>query len=270
MIKSEFAPSYPRNETGLVLFPRDERYRKQVFPNFDITLHPAKANCFLIEECVKYVSEEGETVADIMAGTGTIMLAALLGRKVLCIEIGTMYQEIIQTNIKSLELATPGSGEQVTLIPGDCFLILPLPVNHIIFSPPYSSILKKTSGFSKFDLETKSMLGTANYSSNADQGLNVGELSDFIFNQRMELIYKKCYDSLPAGGTITILIKDHIKDGVRIQLSLRAKQMCEKAGFESVAWHRWYPPGSSYVGIRRARGEITVDEEEIIIMRRPA
>jgi hypothetical protein len=113
------------------------------------------------------------------------------------------------------------------------------------------------------------MMGVLNYSHNSKEGINVGELSDFMFNQRMELIYKKCYDSLPVGGTITILIKDHMKDAQRVKLSLFAKQQCERVGFEGVAWHRWLPPGSSYVGIRKARGEEVVLEEEIIVMRRP-
>jgi hypothetical protein len=110
-IKETFAPDYPRNETGLVLFPRDDRYRKELFPNFDITLHPAKANIYLVTECVKYVSEQEETVMDVMSGTGTIMVGALIGRRVICVEIGELYQGIIQQNIESMERMAPGSGE---------------------------------------------------------------------------------------------------------------------------------------------------------------
>lgn len=268
VIKEQFAPDYLRNDSGLVLFPRDDHYRKELFPNFDITLHPAKANIWLVTECIRYVSEESETVMDVMAGTGTIMVGALIGRRVVCIEIGELYQSIIQTNIDSMEKFAPGSANMITLVPGDCYSVLPLPVNHIIFSPPYASILKSTHR-SKFDRETKSMMGVLNYSHNTSTGLNVGELTDFLFNQRMELIYKKCYDSLPPGGTITILVKDHIVGGVRVKLGAKSKSMCEKAGFESVSWHRWLPPGSSYVGIRRARGEVVVDEEDILTLRRP-
>ena len=267
-IKDKFAPDFERNSEGLVLFPRDDKYRKELWPNFDITLHPAKANIYLVTECIRYVSEVGETVMDIMSGTGTIMVGALLGRRVICIEIGDLFQGIIQQNILDLEKREPGSGSMVTLIPGDCNLVLPIPADHIIFSPPYSSILKATHR-SQFDRDTKSMMGVLNYSHNANQGVNVGELSDFLFHQQMDKIYRKCYQSLPVGGTITIIVKDHIVGGQRVSLSLKTKQQCEAIGFEPIAWHRWLPPGFSYVGIRKARGEEVVLEEEIIVLRRP-
>jgi hypothetical protein len=42
-----------------------------------------------------------------------------------------------------------------------------------------------------------------------------------------------------------------------------------KAGFEVQEWHRWKPPGSIFVSIKRSKGETVVEDEHIIIMRKP-
>jgi len=263
MTKS-FAPDYLRNENGLILFPRDSDYRKILFPRLILADHVAKANIYLVQACVEYISESGQIVMDIMSGTGTIMTAALIGRRVVCVEIEQEYQDILHMNLEDLNRYSPGIADMVTIVPGDCFVVLPLPVDHIVFSPPYASILRSKNP-NKFAQES-GMGKIATYSKSSQ---NVGNLSDFLYTQRMEQIYTKCFQSLQSGGTLTIIIKDHMENGKRVKLGLRAKQSCEQIGFESVAWHRWLPPGSSFVGIRKARGETVVLEEDIIIMRRP-
>lgn len=260
----QFAPEYERDEQGFIKFPRDANYRKQLFPRLKLEEHPAKANIYLVQACIEYVSEPGQTVCDIMAGTGTIMTAALIGRRVICLEIEDFYQQILEQCLEDIDKYAPGIKDMITIIPGDCFVVLPIPLDHIIFSPPYSSIfkVKKTD---KFQKETQ-MGGLEHYSRNP---MNVGNLNDFLYNQRMERIYEKCYQSLPAGGTLTIIIKDHIEQTKRVHLSRKAKQICEKIGFEPVSWHRWLPPGSSFVGIRKSKGLEYVAEEEVITLRRP-
>ena len=261
----QFAPEYERDEQGFILFPRDSSYRKQLFPRLKLDEHPAKANIYMVQAIVDYVSSENQTVCDIMAGTGTIMTAALIGRRVICLEIEEFYQQILEQNLADIDKYVPGISDMITIIPGDCFVVLPIPLDHIIFSPPYSSIfkVKKTD---KFQIETQ-MGGLEHYSKNP---MNVGNLNDFLYNERMGQIYKKCYETLPIGGTLTIIIKDHIEQTKRVYLSRRAKQMCEKIGFEPVSWHRWKPPGSSFIGIRKSKGLDYIAEEEIITLRRLA
>ncbi|GAH88801.1 unnamed protein product, partial [marine sediment metagenome] len=53
----EFATEYPRNEDGLILFPRDSDYRKELFPLLKLDEHPAKANIYLVQAIVEYVSQ---------------------------------------------------------------------------------------------------------------------------------------------------------------------------------------------------------------------
>jgi len=264
----EFASEYPRNEEGLILFPSDTQYRKELFPFLILSDHPAKANIYLVQAIVEYVSGPGETIMDIMTGTGTIMTAALIGRRVVCIEIEDEYCSIIEQGIESLERIAPGIGEMITLIPGDCSKVLPVyGVDHIIFSPPYANIMK-TSATAKVSqlMKDKGEMGFRQYSKSPD---NIGNLNEFLYHQKMELIYKRALESLEPGGTLTIIIKDHMEQGKRVFLGNRAERDCTKAGYELVARYKWLPHGSVFTGIRKGKGDLVVEDEDIIILRRP-
>lgn len=264
-INKSFASEYPRNRAGLILFPRDENYRKALFPFLKLSDHPAKANIYMVQAIVEHVSQPEDTIMDIMTGTGTILTAALIGRQVICIEIEEEYWGIIEQAAKALDRIAPGISEAITIIPGDCAKVLPIPgADHIIFSPPYSNIFKKK----KLDKLSAEMIGEGllTYSSHPD---NIGNLNEFLYHQKMEVIYKKTLQSLPPGGTLTIIVKDHIEQGERMHLGQRARDDCVKAGYEFVEWHQWLPPGSAYTSFMRARGDPVIDEENIIILRRP-
>jgi len=265
-LTKKFAPDYPRNKDGLILFPTDDsQARKGLFPQLNPTEHPAKANIFLVQAIVEYVSQVGDTVMDIMAGSGTIMLAALLGRRVVCIDIEEEYVRIMEQGAKSLEDIAPGVESAITIIEGDCIKILPLPVaDHIIFSPPYADIMKskgKLSSFAKDKVPT-----VQRYSKHPD---NISNLNEFIYHQRMEIIYKRVFDSLPVGGTLTIIIKDHIKQGKRVLLGARAERDCIRAGFEPAGHWKWLPHGSAFTGIHKAQGWTVVEDEDVYLLRRP-
>lgn len=262
----EFASEYQRNEAGLILFPKDSNYRKELFPLLKLDDHPAKANVYLVQAIVEYVSEPEETVMDIMAGTGTIMTAALIGRRVVCLDIEDDYVKILEQGAESLEAIAPGIGDMITIIGGDCLKLLPLPItDHIIFSPPYANIMKKSPILDKLSRETLGK-GMITYSKHPN---NIGNLNEFLYHQKMEKIYKKTFESLPAGGTLTIIIKNHIDKGKEMMISERAERDCIRLGFEPVAWYKWLPPGTIYTSFMRARGDLVVDEENIIILRRP-
>jgi len=268
-----FASEYPRNDIGLILFPGDTYYRKELFPFWDrlgvsLSEHPAKANVFLVQSIVEYVSEPGETIMDIMAGTGTILVAALIGRRVVCIEIESSYVELLQQGVLDIERAAPGAEEMITIIEGDCSKILPLPVaDHIIFSPPYAQIMRSKNITSGLDKDTWGEgRGILKYSKHPD---NIGNLNEFLYHQRMEIIYKKAFESLPPGGTLTIIIKDHMIKGKRVYIGNRAMRDCIRAGFEEVARFKWLPHGSVYTGVHKGAGWEVVEDEDIIILRRP-
>src|SRR4030042_1331101 len=98
----EFAPEYQRNENGWILFPSDAVYRKEMFPK-EVNEHQAKANVFLIQSCIEYVSKPGDYLLDPFGGTGTLMVGALIQRDVMLIEISPEYHKLQQLALARLE-----------------------------------------------------------------------------------------------------------------------------------------------------------------------
>jgi len=267
-MEKQFAPEYSRNENGWILFPSDATYRKEMFP-VEVNQHQAKANCFLIQACVEYVSKPGDYILDPFGGTGTLMIAALISRDVMLIEISPEYHKLQQIAVERLEQIAPGVSEHIQLVNKPLQLILPIPetFDHIIFSPPYASIMK-SKGTDKLTLEkTDYKMAEYTFTSN----LNLGLLNDWMWSQKMEEVYAKCFNSLKPGGSMTIITKDHMEKRQRVGLSQSAVDACIRVGFtqDKAEWFKWDAPGSVYTHIYKARGWEVVSDEDIIVLRKP-
>ena len=94
----EFAPAYDRDIEGRVLFPRDTELRRQLFPFTDPSEHIAKANMLMVAELVKCFTEPGDTILDPFAGTGTVLVATTLWRKVVMMELVDTFCQTIELN----------------------------------------------------------------------------------------------------------------------------------------------------------------------------
>lgn len=260
-----FAPQYERNEEGLILFPNDGKERDKHYATWKEAgqqgPHPAKANLYLTQELIRYTSEPGDTIMDITAGTGTIMMGALEGRKVIAIELNSEYCDWIKMSREKM-------GIEAMILNGDCREILPMPtanVKSIVFSPPYATALNSSeTGLMK--REKGRFAASQQYKQDVR---NLGNLNNFVYNQEMEKIYKLCLETLIPGGILSLIIKDRIRSGVREELGLRAMQMMGRVGFEYAGWFRWRPPGTLFTQIHRSHGTKVIDDEHLILMRRP-
>jgi len=256
-----FAEQYLRDEHGWVLFPSDIAYRKSLpFPP-EVFEHPAKANLYLLEAIVDYVSKPGETILDPFGGTGSILVAGISGRDLIILELEKPFVEIIA---KAIEGFQPDS---VTLIPGDCRQVLPLACNHVVTSPPYGNILQGTGlknvGKSSSDTAMNKYAGTG------ASTLNLGRLNPFLYGQHMRRVYQLLYESVKPGGTMTVIIKDRMKDGVREFLSEVCIRTVAQQGFQLQEWYKWKTPGTAQQKLMRSKGFDTVEDEDILIFARP-
>ena len=261
-----FAPNYERDSHNWVLFPlNDSKDRNDIFP-VETNKHPAKANLYLIQSVIEYVSEPGDTLMDIMAGSGTTMVGALTGRNIICIELNKdEYFPLLEMSRAAVEKLAPGCS--IITINAACQAVLPIPCNHIIFSPPYAQIMK-SKGTDKLTVE-KTDYDMAEYTFTHPQ--NLGLMADWMWSQKMEEAYKKFYDSTKPGGTLTLILKDHMKDRQRVRLTQAGVNACVKAGYtlDKAEWFKWLTPGSVYNHIYAARGWEIVSDEDIVILRRP-
>ena len=108
----------------------------------DSTEHPAKMNLNLLRWILETYTKPGQTVLDPMAGTGsTIILAALLGRNGIAVELEPAFCKMIKENIlrtrKQSSLRMQG---EMICIQGDTRnLDLGSDSDVIIVSPPYAN-----------------------------------------------------------------------------------------------------------------------------------
>jgi DNA modification methylase len=264
----QFAPTYPRTPEGWIKFPSDTAYRAEMLDP-ESNHHQAKANTFLIQACIEYVSEQGQMLLDPFGGTGTLMIGALAGRDVTLIEISPKYHEMQKRTLQKLEGIAPGCSEHISLINFPLQKVLPISnyADHIITSPPYAGIMK-SKGNDKLTRE-KTDYDMAEYTFTDPQ--NLGLMADWMWGQQMELAYKKFFDSTKPGGTLTLILKDHMKDRKRVGLTQSGVDACLKAGYtlDKTEWFKWAAPGSVYTHIYRARGWEVVEDEDIVTLRKP-
>lgn len=266
MTHKEFAAEYGVTTSGFIKFPPDKPLRSVLFDEVSLS-HPAKANIYMIQEIYRYVADPGETILDITAGIGTLMLAMLEGYNVQLIEIEEPFHNMQMLNAAKL-------GIEPLMLLGDCRDFLPIPCDHIIFSPPYSRTLNRPG---KLTNVMKAVLKGDFYADAGDQSFftyssnpkNLGQLDSFMFGQQMEKIYKLCLHSVRPGGSMTIIIQDFIRGGERVMLGDLAVHQCKRMGWELSDWFKRYQPGTVFKSIQRAKGFNTVDDEDIIMLRRP-
>lgn len=268
-----FADHRERNDSGQLLYPRDVELRRRLGFIEEVFKHPAKANLHVLQDLIEYCTQPGERIMDITAGTGSILLACTMGRKVTCIDLNPMYIDWMRRSAQQMRLE-PGS---YAVLEGDCRELLPLPCDAILFSPPYANVLHAGGGIldrEAIGQQLKEYSGTAKVLYNPDEYVgqnskNLGVLPEFRFNIAMKQIYQKCLDSVRPGGFLALLIKDAMRQQKVTPLGWHHVQMLGKAGWEMDSWVQWDAPGMQFKDIHRAQGHKVVEGEHIIVMRRP-
>jgi hypothetical protein len=275
----EFAPEAQKDpETGWYLFPRDVEYRKSLFPQ-GVFRHPAKANCYLIEALVDYITKPGDSIIDPFGGTGTLMLAARRGRKVVLIDVEEPFVQLQREALQSWS-TEGGKGyyqdlQDVYLYHGDNRQVLqqlPFLCDSAIFSPPYSSqALGGKVGFKEWresgDVPDQ-YLDVGEYGGQEASPMNMGRLNVFMFAQAQNLLYQRLAARLVPGAKIAVITKDIMKGPVREFISTPTLAAANKAGFKQVEWIKWKPPGSMMKKVLKSKGASVVDEEDLLILQK--
>jgi len=263
-----FGDNRERNDQGWLIYPNDKNYRSQYFVHWSEVLeadHPAKANLHLTEDLILYTAMVGQRVMDINSGSGSILIGAAHNRLVTSVEIAPHFVEWQRRSLARMVKRGQTNANHY-ILEGNCEDLLPLEADSIVFSPPYSKAMNAevTSGILSRD--TQLAAGMEAYRHDPK---NLGNLDNFLYNRTMQRIYQLCFESLPSGGKLSLLIKDRISKGGRIDLGRPAVNMMGKIGFEVFEWHRWHTPGSMFTKIHQSKGRRVVEDEHIIIMEKP-
>lgn len=265
------------NEFGWIEYPPDKRLRARLYSDqllAKIMTHPAKQMMYATVDVIEEYTKVGETILDPFGGIGTALVGASMGRNVVLIEIETYYQEIIQDCINELlfQAQNPFNVEPLgtmSLIRGDNQVVLPIPCDHIITSPPYGDDLFKGTTLSFEGREEEFAEYTARAQQYAASPQNIGRQPEFVYRQVMKKVYAKMAAGLKPGGTITVTHRDRIKDGQRVLYVDSIVKALMDAGLRFEALRKWEVPNTIQANVNLKKGANVVQDEDILTMRKP-
>jgi len=226
------------------VFGRDVELRRELF-HPDAFLHPAKANLHMVREMAKYISKPGDSVLDPFGGTGSQLISALDGRRVVLIELEPYFLDVIN---KTLEQWREDKREMadVFVYQGDCRQVmkdLPYLVDAAIFSPPYANTMAST-GIRATGGDEDSGTGRYKTEEYTRSALNLGQLNPFLYTQASDRVYERLSNRLVLGGLVCVITKDRIEGPRRIHLSEPVIQRAQRHGLKLVEWLKHEPPGT--------------------------
>ena len=181
-----------------------------------VLVHPAKFPETMAQEFIEFFTKKGEAVLDPMAGTGSMLVAALrAGRNSYGVELNPKYARIAKQIIEEERKAL---GEKVeglmsNIVNGDARFAsnyeLPI-IDYVLTSPPYWDMLhakgaqtqKKRRGSDGLDVH---------YS---DDPNDMGNINDYeTFLEGLVSIYKGLQPLLRKKAYLTIIVKNVKKGG---------------------------------------------------------
>jgi tRNA G10 N-methylase Trm11 len=271
----------------LLSFGNDLPLRKQFFVPASMG-HPAKLHLGLLQFLIGRYTRPGDTIADPMCGTGSILLAALQARHVIARDVEPQWLDVARANATHLQhigsLLMVGNmdvGEQDARQPWG------YKTDHVLFSPPYGNEASPTPSSRRMlpyrltqvsiplserwqqmhNHPTQGAMGAISfhYGTHADQ---IGHFRGKRYWQAMSKIYNQAHASLGRGYLI-VIVKDHIKDGQRVPTADRTIALCQDIGFQLVErFQRLVHPLSLWQRRRKEQGLPVVEEEDMLIFRK--
>jgi len=128
-------------ENRLIKFKRDTQFRNDLFTPESFA-HPAKLDSQLLIWIVEKYTKQGETILDPMIGSGTAMLACMLGRNVIGVELEQKFVDMAKANWEKVrqrpQLGYPMGTCQI--LQGDARNLEGVMVDKCIFSPPFAGM----------------------------------------------------------------------------------------------------------------------------------
>lgn len=183
-----------------------------------VRVHPAKFPETLAGEFIAFFTKRGQTVLDPMAGTGSVLVAALRsGRSSFGIELNPRYAEIAREIVNEEREALGGEVEKLAseIITGDAANITqyPIPIcDYVLTSPPYWDMLHVRGAETQKQRRASEDLDVF-YS---DDPRDLGNIPDYeVFLEQLVGIYRGLKPRLREKAYLTVIVKN-IKKGGRI------------------------------------------------------
>jgi DNA modification methylase len=252
--------------------------------------HPAKCHLGMLQWLIDTYTHPGDTIADPLAGTGSILLAATLQRHVIAREIEPHWLALLEENAKRItRLAGLFAGE-IDLGQADARDPWGYAADCVLFSPPYGNETSTSPSARRmlpYRLHTIAMpvdprwqrlarhpspgaMGAVSfhYGTHPQQ---IGHFRGERYWQAMRRVYTQAYRALRHEGSLILIVKDHISKGRRVPTVATTRTVCEDLGFRFMAHHqRQLSQLSLWQRRRKERGEPVIEEEDILVFRKGA
>jgi len=231
--------------------------------------HPARFNAPMLIGILELWTKPGDLILDPMMGVGTILIALTMGRRVIGIELMKQWYDIAQRNLAFICGKCGCSPDDALLLQGDAALLLPIPVDVVITSPPY--------GYSIHDSSPEAMDFHSMEKLNFGYGHHPAQIGSYKYAQQrllMRDIYKGCHSSLSAGGRMILVTKDVTEARQRVYVGADTMTDCVNIGFsvEERAIRRCARTGLQELqkAKRAKEGDIyePIQTEDIVVYRR--
>lgn len=268
-------------------FRVDRGLRRRLFSE-KVFSHPAKLHLGLLQKLISMYTCNGETLLDPMAGTGSLMLAAIQRRNVILRDLQPEYVALMQVSVPSIHRASGlFNGGLIDIDQADAKTLDCPPFNHAIFSPPYGL---ETSGDDPEVLRRRAErlaknVGTSRrwqqyitdpYHASFANGFrykggqeNAGNKSGRNYWGDMRLIYARIVKLLPSGGLMILILKNHYRRGVLRDIVRETVVEVEKMGMQLVARHgRFIDNPSLWQRRRKEQGLPIVEIEDVLVFRK--
>lgn len=196
------------------IIPRSPPRKKDEFK------HPAKFPESLIIKFVKLFTEENDWVLDVMAGTGSTLIAANRSkRNSVGIELDDEFFKIAKKRIMNVNPPTRLPGFKPThvtdLIQGDARNLTILlddykdKIKYCITSPPYWDMLHNPGSEGQRTRRKKGLKLVYSKSGN-----DLGNINDYsIFMETLNEIYRQVSTLLVSDGRLTVIVKNVKRNG---------------------------------------------------------
>ncbi len=268
----------------LLTFGSDLPLRKRFFGP-EAFWHPAKLHLRLLQFLIDRYSRPGDLLCDPMAGSGSILLAALCGRNVIARDLELHWVALMRRSAERI-------AEQAGLFAGTMLIEqadamqpwgLAARPDAVICSPPYGCEMSASPHAQKtlpyrlshlpHDDRWDRYLNGPNGATTAWLSFHYGTSTNQIGRWRgkrywraMQAVYEQAHEALRSDGLLILILKDHIKDGQRQPMAALTIALCQQLGFHlSDRWQRRVHPLSLWQRRRKEQGLPVIEEEEVLI-----
>ena len=252
--------------------------------------HPAKLHLGLLSWLIDRYTRPGETIADPMSGSGSILYAATLQRNVIAHEIEPRWLALLEENAERITRRAGLFAGTITLGQADAREPWGYSADCVLFSPPYGNEMSRSPSARRmlpYRLSTMTMpmdprwqrlvkhpspgtMGAVSfhYGTHPQQ---IGHFRGEHYWQAMRLVYAQAYQALRPAGCLILVVKDHISAGRHVPTTATTQKVCQELGFVLLAHHqRQLSQLSLWQRRRKEHGERVIEEEDILVFRKGA